>query len=52
VEDPIAQKRSIHTAVADKMRRQRPAAASVSTRRGRSAAAVADEFDESDYEDE
>jgi hypothetical protein len=53
VEDPMVRKRSVHTAVADKMKRQRlPAAAPVSSRSGRSVATATDEFDESDYEDE
>jgi hypothetical protein len=53
-EAPTVRSRNIHTAVADKMKRQRPAAVAASNigRSGRGTATVANEYDDSDYEDE
>ena len=52
VEDPTVRKQNIHTAVADKMKRQRTAAAPISTRNGRNTETATGEYDESNYEDD
>jgi len=55
VDDPMVRKRSIHSAVADKMKRQRTSAAAAAAagggRNARSTALAADEYEDSDYED-